>query len=311
MENAPFFEDVADGPKGGAAYWLRADDGVRVRVVHWPLEKAKGTVLLFPGRTEYAEKYGRAATEYQSRGYALVAVDWRGQGIADRLTSIHGLGHVGKFSDYQLDVDAVVASLRQTGMPEPYFLVAHSMGGCIGLRALQNHLPVKAAAFSAPMWGVSIAQPLRTGAWLIGTVGPLIGLGERVSPGRSTENYVEESPFEGNELTNDPEMFTYMRDQLAAHPDLGLGGPSINWVGKALVEMRELDSMASPNYPCFTGLGTNETIVDPDRIKSRMARWSKGELAIYENAKHEIMIEVKDVRDDFFDRSAALFDANL
>ena len=311
MENAPFFEDVADGPKGGAAYWLQADDGIRIRVAQWPLAKAKGTVLLFPGRTEYAEKYGRAAKEYQARGYALVAVDWRGQGKADRLTGNHGLGHVKNFADYQLDVDAVIANLRDTGMPEPYFLVAHSMGGCIGLRALHNRLPVKAAAFSAPMWGISIAQPLRTAAWAIGIVGPMIGLGGLVSPGRSTENYVEEAPFEGNELTNDPVMFTYMRDQLAAHPDLGLGGPSINWVGKALAEMRALDQMQSPNYACFTGLGTNETIVDPDRIKSRMARWAKGELAIYDNAKHEIMIEVKDVRDDFFDRSAALFDANL
>jgi len=60
MERAPFFADIDDGPEGGAAWWLTADDGLRIRLGVWSKEAAKGTVLLFPGRTEYIEKYGRA-----------------------------------------------------------------------------------------------------------------------------------------------------------------------------------------------------------------------------------------------------------
>ncbi len=310
MNAAPYFEDVADGPEGGAAYWLTCEDGVRMRVVHWPAKDAKGTILMFCGRTEYAEKYGLPAREYVKAGYNMVAVDWRGQGLADRLADDRGLGHVGKFQDYQLDVDAVVAFVRAEGLAQPLFLLAHSMGGCIGLRALHNHLPVNAAAFSAPMWGVAIAQPLRAGAWVLGTVGPYLGLGKKVSPGRDTTNYVEVQEFEGNELTCDPELFKYMCGQLAAHPDLGLGGPSINWIGEALYEMRALHNMPSPNYPCYTGLGTAETIVSPERIHSRMERWKSGELDVFDGAKHEIMIEVPSVRDTFFAKSIALFDAN-
>ena len=310
MSAAPFFEDVADGPDGGAAHWLKAKDGLRLRVAHWPSAAAKGTVLLFPGRTEYAEKYGRAAREFTAAGFDVVAVDWRGQGIADRMADDSGLGHVGKFSDYQQDVEAVVSHVRSAGLPEPYYLVAHSMGGCIGLRALHNKLPVNAASFSAPMWGVSIDQPLRSAAWAIGTIAPLLGLGKIVSPGRSTTNYVEDEEFEANELTCDPAMFTYMRDQLRAHPELGLGGPSVQWIGEALREMRSLHNMISPKYPCVTGLGTDETIVSPERIHSRMDRWSNGELAIYEGAKHEIMIELPHIRDDFFAKTIALFNAH-
>ncbi len=310
MSAAPYFEDVADGPANGAAHWLTCDDGLRIRVVHWPAETAKGTILLFPGRTEYAEKYGRAAKEYTSAGFDVLAIDFRGQGIADRMADDRGLGHVGKFSDYQRDVNAAVAHAKSAKLPEPNYLVAHSMGGCIGLRALHNALPVKAAAFSAPMWGVAIEQPLLTAAWVIGTIGPKIGIGKMVSPGRSTTNYVEEEEFEQNELTCDPVMFTYMRDQLRAHPDLGLGGPSVQWIGLALREMRKLSTMKTPNCPCFTGLGTDETIVSPERIKDRMASWPNGELAIYDGAKHEIMIELPETRDDFFAKSIALFDAN-
>ena len=308
MQAAPYFEDVAQGPEGGSAHWLTCEDGVRIRVVHWPSELGKGTILLFCGRTEYAEKYGLSAREYVSAGYGVVAIDWRGQGLADRLTQDRGLGHVGKFQDYQLDVEAVLTFVRASGAPQPLYLVAHSMGGCIGLRSLQNQLPVNAAAFSAPMWGVAIAQPLRAAAWAIGTIGPYLGLGKKVSPGRDTTNYVEVQEFEGNELTCDPELFTYMRSQLTAHPDLGLGGPSIQWIGEALHEMRALSQMPSPNYPCYAAVGTDETIVSPERIHDRMERWKGGELQVFQDAKHEIMIEVPAVRDTFFAKSIALFD---
>ena len=56
---APFFADLADGPPGGRAVWLRTEDGVRIRVGLWRGGE-KGTVVLLPGRTEYIEKYGRA-----------------------------------------------------------------------------------------------------------------------------------------------------------------------------------------------------------------------------------------------------------
>ena len=57
---APFHADLADGPPGGRAVWLRTADEVRIRAGLWR-GGDKGTVFLLPGRTEYIEKYGRAA----------------------------------------------------------------------------------------------------------------------------------------------------------------------------------------------------------------------------------------------------------
>ena len=86
MQPAPFFDEIADAPSGASAFWVEASDGVRLRVALLgpPPTQAKGTVLLFPGRTEYVEKYGPAAAALQMRGYACIAIDWRGQGLADR-----------------------------------------------------------------------------------------------------------------------------------------------------------------------------------------------------------------------------------
>ena len=85
MERAPLYHDIANGPEGGSAHWLSTSDGVRIRAGYWPEDDAKGTILIFPGRTEFVEKYGMTAKAFQTFGYASLAIDWRGQGIGSRL----------------------------------------------------------------------------------------------------------------------------------------------------------------------------------------------------------------------------------
>ena len=67
---------MAEGPQDSRAYWVRAKDGIRIRVAHFPSTGDRGTVLLFPGRTEYVEKYGRTAAELAEAGYHTIAIDW-------------------------------------------------------------------------------------------------------------------------------------------------------------------------------------------------------------------------------------------
>ena len=147
MESAPLFAEIADGPDGGEAWWLTADDGVRIRVGAWAKDAPKGTVLLFPGRTEYIEKYGRTAAHLARRGYATLAIDWRGQGIADRLVSDAMAGHVLDFNDYQRDVAAMISAARELDLPKPWHLLAHSMGAVSGCGRCWTVCPSPPARF--------------------------------------------------------------------------------------------------------------------------------------------------------------------
>ena len=309
MQAAPYYAEVADGPEDGVAHWVTTSDGLRIRVGHWHCGD-KGTVLLFPGRTEYIEKYGRAATEFLSRGYSVLAVDWRGQGIADRMLNDRAAGHVHHFPDYQKDVAAVLAHARALGLPEPYHMIGHSMGGCIGLRALYEGLPVKSAMFSAPMWGIIIAPALRPFAWVSSWTARRMGQGHRLAPGTEAETYVMICPFEDNTLTTDRAMFDYMKAQLAAYPDLALGGPSLHWLNEALMEMRALAARPAPAIPALTFLGSNERIVEPHRIHDRMATYPNGKLVMLEGAEHEVMMETPAIRTRVFNETADWFDAH-
>lgn len=312
MQDAPLFDDIAHGPQGGRAFWLTCPDGVKIRLGHWPAAAqgaARGTVLLFPGRTEYIEKYGPAAAEFTARGFDMVAIDWRGQGIADRAAPDRLLGHVGDFSEYQADVDRAMQAVTGLGLPGPFFLIGHSMGGCIGLRALHRGLAVKAAVFSAPMWGIRLSPLLRPVAHIMSWAVHTFGDGVKQAPATSRETYVEVAPFEDNQLTKDPEMWAFMRAQIETHPDLALGGPSVTWLNRALEETGQLARMAPPAVPTLTFLGSDERIVDARRIHALMHRWPDGTLVEVPGGEHEIMMEVPAARAMFYDRCESHFAA--
>jgi len=305
--DAPFFADLADGPDGGHALWLTAGDGVRLRIAVWP-QGSRGTVLILPGRTECVEKYGRAAGDLAQRGYACVAVDWRGQGLSDRLAAMPMLGHVARFRDYQRDLGAVRAALATLNLPQPLFLLAHSMGGTIALRALIDGFPVQAAAFTAPMWGIRIAPTLRPLAWAIATGARAAGRGLSLAPGTNLTCYLAVAPFEGNLLTTDAKMYGWMQSHVVSHPELGLGGPTLHWLHEALLECRRLRAAPSPPVPAVVFLGSEEKIVTVEEIRRRMGHWPGGTLELVPKAEHEVLMETPAIRARAFDRIAALFD---
>ena len=56
---------------------------MRIRAVLWN-GGSRGTVVIFPGRTEFAEKYGRVVSRLVAEGLSVLVVDWRGQGLSHR-----------------------------------------------------------------------------------------------------------------------------------------------------------------------------------------------------------------------------------
>lgn len=304
---APYLGDMEGSAPEGAAYWVRTGDGIRIRVAHWDVPQARGTVLLLPGRTEYIEKYARIADEFGQRGFALMTVDWRGQGLSDRLVKDVRLGHVERFTDYQHDLAAALLLAHQLELPRPWHLLGHSMGGAIGLRAVMDDLDVQSCAFTGPMWGISMSPLLRPFGWGLSHLAPLVGQGLHLAPTTQIENYVGASPFEGNTLTSDPETFAMMKAQLVAHPELALGGPSLIWLREALRECRALAARPSPDLPCLTFVGEGEQIIDRIAVLARMRRWPRGVIEITKGARHEVLMETPAIVAHIIDWIADLF----
>ncbi|MGM0584553.1 MAG: alpha/beta fold hydrolase [Pseudomonadota bacterium] len=290
---APWLGD--EGPAPGETVWLRAEDGTRIRAALWPAEGgARGHVLLFPGRTEYLEKYVRVVARLRARGFAVAAADWRGQGLSDREAG--RLGHVGDFAEFQRDVAALTGWEAVAGLPGPRVLLAHSMGGCIGLRALaEGTVAPQAAVFSAPMWGLPMDGFSGAATRLAARAMVALGWGRTPLPGRSSERtYVMEGSFEGNVLTTDPGHWDWFREQAAAHPELTLGAPTWGWLLAALREMAALATAKVPPVPRLILLGGEESVVSPAAIRAHADRFGVAELAELPGGRHETLMEPDD-----------------
>lgn len=304
-------------PAVARAFWLRAEDGVRLRAALWSGATPRGTLLLFPGRTEFVEKYWPIAAHFAARGLAVLALDWRGQGASDRLIPDRALGHVGDFAEYQRDVAALNAAAETLALPRPRHLLAHSMGCAIGLRALHRGLAVDRVAFSAPMWAIPyrdlpdrLGMPLQR---LVSGTACLLGLGQRPIPGKDAPAVDPAHPdlgFANNLLTSDPGWWRWAGDLDAALPDLVLGAPTFAWGRAALAECRALAHLPMPVLPALISVSGEEHLVSATAIRAGAARWPGARLLDLPNARHEALFERPATREPLLAAIAALIEAD-
>ena len=307
-QDAPFRNDLAEGPDEFTSRWITTEDNVRLRAVHWPATAARGTIFIFTGRAEYAEKYGRVAQELVKAGWSILTIDWRGQGFSDRQIADGRLGHVEKFTDYQFDVRSMVTLAAELDLPRPWNMLAHSMGGCIGLRSLTNGLDVTRTVFSAPMWGIRLEWHLRSAARVVPKIAHLLGQGHRVAPGMTPETYVLHDSFDDNMLTTDREHFDWLVSHVQAEPLFAIGGPTLDWLGAAMSETATLARLPRPVVDTLTCVGTDERVVDMGAIVRSMQGWYPGQLLMVDGAQHELMMEAPDMRREFMTAMLAHFD---
>jgi lysophospholipase len=313
---APLYTEIAEGPSDGKAYWLQTEDKLRLRAGLWHSNRTKdgakdgtrnGTVLLFPGRTGYIERCGRIASRLSEQGFASFVIDWRGHGLSDRLTEDRKTCHIDQFSDYQLDVAAMINAAEELDLPKPWYLVGNSMGACIGLRALSEGLTVAACAFVAPMWAINLPPVKRAGAWALSSMAQGFGKGHIYAPGYDGQSYVLKARFEGNTLTQDPDMYQHWSWQARSRPDLSIGGPSLGWLFQSLKECRSLSKIRSPEIPCIAFCGDQDEDIEIRAIEERMARWPNGSFELVRNAKHDLMSETPEIRESVITKICDLF----
>lgn len=297
-------------PEGAEAIWFENRNGRRVRMLFAPdtstpssggRAKTRGTVIVAPGRTESIEKYFEVARDLQARGFAVVIFDWPGQGRSDRMHRNPVLGHV---RDYGVYVEALVRGLNlvERRAPRPWVALAHSMGGAIMLEALRtNRVQVKAAAFSAPMWGFPIWFFQR---WYARTVRMLGFGGLPARPPGPPET------FETNQLTHDEPRWTLYRRLVDADPRLALVEPSVAWVVASLNAMGGLFAPgaldALGELPVLIAIAEEETVVKKSAQRKLARRFRNAKVLPVDGSGHEILMETDARRAEFWEAFDAL-----
>jgi lysophospholipase len=283
----------APAPQGGEASWVEVSDGTRQRAALFPARgKARGSVVVAPGRTEPLEKYYEVIEELRGRGFAVLVYDLRGQGLSSRFLADRERGHARGWRRFMKDFDAVLKAY-EARLPRPWIALGHSMGGALMVLALAEGEPRFAAAvLSAPMLGLRFGNwpegLVRSVAWFMTFIGRA---SEYVYP---LEKRLEERRAGGSVLTHDAARWTRYEAQLEADPKLRLGGVTWGWLAFATAvtfRIARLHGVEKINVPLVVVGAERDLLCTTAAQMSVAARAPWGRYVEVEGAFHEILME--------------------
>lgn len=295
-------------PAGANVARIAACDKVSLRAAWWRCDGAcLGTVAILPGRAEFIEKYFEVAGELLERGFDVAVLDWRGQGLSDRLLRDRRKGHVARFTAYERDLDAFRDQVLEFYCRRPFFALGHSMGAAILLaQAHAGRSPFERLVLTAPMidlYGLRWPQSARA---LVRALA-LTGCGRLYIPTGRAAPYLS-GPFAGNVLTSDPGRYARVAAVVAAAPEVAIGDPTIGWVNAAFRLMRRFEKIEFPRRtltPILLLAAGDDQVVDTAAAELFASRLKAGRGMTIPYARHEILLE----RDQFRDQFWAAFDA--
>lgn len=279
-------------------------------------------IVILPGRTEGYLKYKELAFDLNNQGFNLFIIDHRGQGLSERMLSNKHKGYVEFFDAYNEDLHTFIESIVKPQCNSKPYLLAHSMGGAIAIRYMQeNPEVIKAAVLSSPMISVNtggipawLAQSLVKGTTyfnhlLSKTPWYFIGQG----------NY-KETTYEDNALTHSVHRYEAFKKIYKENKTLQLGGVTSYWLSETIeatkVIFNKIEQLKTPIQVLQSGA---DSVVDNKAQndfcyalnKVNESSCPNGVPIVIKDARHELLIEKDNYRNQALKATLAWFHTHL
>ncbi|MBX3598083.1 MAG: alpha/beta hydrolase [Rhizobiaceae bacterium] len=296
-------------PEGAHSGFLVAKGNRRLRYAIFKATSRplKGTVIILSGRNEPIEKYFETIQSLSLRGFGTAIFDWRGQGLSDRELMDPLRGNVTNFDVYTNDLNQFFTEVALPDCRGPYFILAHSTGALIALRAAPNlRNRVERMVLLAPLLQAARIPLSANSVRRLAAVLKLAGFGSAYATGGRWKP----TPFERNDVTSDPERFERNIRLFTSHPRLSVGGPTVRWMHAAAHAARivaDPDYMARLHIPILFVAAGADSVVSTRAIERYARRLRSGHCVTIDGAKHEILQE----KDYYLQQFWAAFDAYI
>jgi lysophospholipase len=251
-------------------------------------EVEKGAIIISTGRTEAALKYKELIYDLCKNGYSVYIHDHRGQGWSGRMTEDKEMGYV---DDYQYYIDDMKTFYDKVVKPDDHlkvYLLAHSMGGSIGLSYLEQFPDdFAAAAFSSPMLGFS--------SYICPLARLLSGKTPKFAPGQ-TGYSDDSSKFVGNDVTGSEIRYFIKIAAYNQEPETKIGGASVQWLHQSCKMIKNIKrNIKKLETPLLILTGQNETVVEPKSTEKFIQKVNKAgkdcKTSMIDDGHHELLME--------------------
>ncbi|MDX2028012.1 MAG: alpha/beta hydrolase [Alphaproteobacteria bacterium] len=267
-----------------------------------PEGSPRGTVLVLPGRREFIEKkHSELGREFLTRNFRLIIVEWRGQGLSARFLSsaARQRDHIENFQTYLDDLHSFYGAVVRSGLQGPLVVVGHSMGSHLALRAANEGLLPEATAVivTAPMLALA-SRRVHAFARVLCFIAVKLGRSKNYAPGQHDYG-VQETTFDNNPLTQNPQRFKIMEDYFTAHPNMTVGGVTWGWLRSALASMHLVQK---PSYleritiPVLALTGGKDRVTPARELSRYLDSMPQADHIILLEARHDLMNELEPIR---------------
>lgn len=255
---------------------------------------------MVPGFREPIEKYFETVRDLNTRGFEVYIMEWRGQGGSDRYMPDEPQKPYSEGFDRDIrDLHRFMTDVVKPDATQKTALMAHSMGGHIGLRYLREHPETFAALLTtAPMLDVETGifpKPVARRMVQFAKTGRIL---KKYMPGGSDWEPGKKA-FEGNHLTHDAARWQVQETAMEQKPELRSGDPTYGWLYHAFVSIDILnkeDYLKEIKTPVLLGSALEDAVVDV-RAQVRAATILPNCTKVdFPGAKHEIWMETDEHR---------------
>ncbi|MBM4345225.1 MAG: lysophospholipase [Deltaproteobacteria bacterium] len=257
---------------------FNAADGVQIQYRVHQVDAPRFGVVVVHGFAEHGNRYGHLVDAVVPAGGAVLTYDQRGHGQSGGRRVF-----VLRFDEY-LDDLAQVLALAKSKLPQPLFVVGHSMGGLVVLSyALRDRGAAAAWAVSNPALVNRVAVP----AWkealakAMSSLVPALSLPSGIPP-----DHISRDADEVRQYADDP---------------LNSKNATARWYTEYVAAQQRLAASAEGlrDLPLLVQIGDGDRIIDPGVTRKFCERIGGSALRVevYPGLYHEIFNELTADRD--------------
>lgn len=303
--------DRFSAPDGFSWGSFKNAEGANIRYGHVSTSKPlQGIAVMLTGFRESIEKYFESARDLLSRGFDVWMMDWMDQGGSDRYLPDAPQKSYSKGFNIQLDtLHSFMRDVVKNPQHKPLVMMAHSMGGHLGLRYLARHTDVfKCAVVTAPMIDISTGKiPRAVVKFFSGMKSKLL----EYAPNEGDWNG-DRLTFDGNNKTSDPVRFKALNDIYLNNESLRKGGATFGWGYHALESIAALAlDLPRIKTPVLMQTSGRDTIVLTGAQALAAAAIPHCRRIDIPEAQHEIWSERDPLRDIFLREVDRFLDQQL
>jgi acylglycerol lipase len=268
-------------------------NGLSIFYRHQQAHPERARMVLAHGLGEHSGRYAHVIDRLVKKGISVWAIDHRGHGKSEG-----SRGHILSFDEYIFDLKQMI-TLAQKDMPPSmkFFLLGHSMGGCIALFFAQIHPKmINGVITSSPGLRPSMKVPVVKSAMgkLMSSIWPKLSFDNELNSSHLSHDTSVVAAYDNDPLVHGKVTARWYTEFVAAMANTVQGAPKIN-------------------IPILMQVAGDDRLVDPITSKKFFADVASKDktLHFYEGFYHEIYNETEGDRQKVLDDLESWLDTQI